>query len=54
MEWSRDKLKARRYEIKNLIAKLEDLQMEWEENIKQIKDTSEMVNKLDVQEEQYW
>ncbi|KAM1690351.1 hypothetical protein ACFX14_031945 [Malus domestica] len=54
LEWSRDKFKARRLEIANLTTKLKDLQMDWEANMEQIKDTSAHVHMLKAQEELYW
>lgn len=46
--WSRDKFKARRLEIASLTEKLRDLQMDWETNMEQIKDTSAHIDGLEV------
>lgn len=52
--WSKDRFKARRMEIASLTEKLGDLQMNWETNLVQIKDTSALVDRLEAQEELFW
>ncbi|CAN6557042.1 unnamed protein product [Malus baccata var. baccata] len=52
--WSGTKFKRRGLQIQDLLAQLDDLQREWGPNQDEIREKSQLIDNLRVQEESYW
>ncbi|CAN6559258.1 unnamed protein product [Malus baccata var. baccata] len=52
--WSGTKFKRRGLQIQDLLAQLDDLQREWGPNQDEIREKSQLIDDLRVQEESYW